>query len=193
MNRPSMSTRIAGSPRIAVLLFAGSGFAAWAWYQGHLTWWWLPIAVFTTRKTLQSLQRVRRYKAWLADWRVAGAVNEPAPVKQKRGRGILRFSTAIALLAALGIPLVLPSVESHSPLSRQLVVTWLLAIVVLLAIIIWRTRRWIKARRGIDAVSGKEDDAVVECTLGVPTSSPSRAEAEANLPEYCARLIGGIR
>jgi hypothetical protein len=173
-----------------VLLFAGSGFVGWAWYQGHLTWWWLLIAAFTTLKTLGSIQRVRRYKAWLADWHAMGAVNESAPVKKKRGGGILRFFTAIALLLVVGIPLALPSVESHSPLSRQLVAAWLAAIFSLAAVIAWRTRRWIKSRRGIDAVSGKENAAVVEWTLGRPMSSPSRAEAEANLPEYCARLMG---
>jgi hypothetical protein len=192
MNRPTLPTRIAGSPRVAALLFAGSGFAVWAWYQGHLTWWWLPIAALTTKKTLQSIQRVRRYKAWLADWRAVSGVNEPPPAKKKRGRGFLRFSATIALLAVIGIPLALPSVEGRSSLG-ELVVAWLFAMVFLLAVMIWRIRRWITARRTIDAVSGKEDEAVVECTLGLPASSPSRAEAEANLPEYCARLIGHSR
>jgi hypothetical protein len=191
MNRPSFSMRLAGSWLGAMLLLGGCGFVGWAWYEGHLTGWWLLIAAFTTMKTLESVQHVRRYKAWLADWHAMVGRDAALPVR-KRGRGILRFFTAIALLLVVGIPLTLPSVEADSPLSQQqLVAAWLAAIVFLVAVVTWRVHRWIKKRRGMDAISGKEnDDAVAEWTLSMPVSSPSRAEAQRELPEYCARLIG---
>jgi hypothetical protein len=75
---------------------------------------------------------------------------------------------------------------------------WLAAVVYLCAYLLWKLAaalfRLLRPVFGVAAAHGKrggkeEAAPVVTWLLGPPSSSPSRAQAEQELPEYSARLL----
>jgi len=190
MNRPSFRVRLAGSPLGAMLLLAGCGFVGWAWYEGHLTWWWLLIAAFTAMKTLESIRQVRRYKAWHSEWLAMSG--QDAAVRPKNRRGLV-----IASLLVVALPFASQQLRDDAAIPNGMAVadalTWVWAIVCLYLAcrIVWKLLTLI--RRGFGRVAqrkqAKAELAPVSWLVPLPSSSPSRAEAEANLPEYCGRLL----
>jgi hypothetical protein len=183
--------RLAGSPLGAILLLTGCGFVGWAWNEGHLTWWWLVIAAFTSLKTLESIQRVRRYKAWHASWLAMGG--QDAPVRPKKRRGLV-----IASVLAVALPFATQQLRDNAEIPNGMAVAdalmwvWAAACLYLACRLVWKLLTL--TRRGLGRVAeqrqAKADLAPVSWLLPRASSSPSRAEAEANLPDYCARLIG---
>jgi hypothetical protein len=85
MNRPSLTVRLAGAPRIAVLLWVGCAVVVAGWYEGYAPWWQALIAVAIAKRTLSAVGQLRRYKRWAAEWDAMGAPEDkPAPVPQSR-------------------------------------------------------------------------------------------------------------
>jgi len=191
MNRPSLSVRFAGSPRGALLLFLLYAVIGWGWYEGQVSWWIALGAVGAAMRTLRAVRELRRYKAWLADWRsMSGAGVEPQPQPQpKKRRGRVWALISVATVLVILIPL--STAPDGSGAAPQLTALWCAAILCLVCALVWGIARRIR-RRGKTRTEVAEDrakDAFVACLLGPASSSPSRAEAEQDLPEYCARLI----
>lgn len=181
MTRPSLLVRSAGSPLPALLLLVGSALVVAGWYQGAGVPWWLALgAALAALRTLSAVGRVRRYKAWLAEWN-AMAQDEPAPRPKKKGRGWMFVTCAVALL--LAIPAYLPQAQDAG-IATPLELLWGLAGLYLVFRIMRRMMRRRKER------PREQAEAVpVEWLLGRASSSPSRSEAARNLPEYSARLL----
>jgi hypothetical protein len=193
MNRPALLARLAGSPRGALVLFVCYAALVFGWYQGNIPWWLALGAVGAAFRTLSAVGRVRRYKAWRADWQAMGGEDEPPPAaarQKKRRRGWVLVT--VAALLALGMPL-LPE-QLYAPWESGLVMAWCAACLYLVFALLWSILRRIIGRRKARAEIAQAGDeaAPVAWLLGRPSSSPSRAAAERNLPRYCARLISGI-
>jgi hypothetical protein len=198
MNRPSLSVRLAGSPRGALLLFICYGVIWYGWYEGHTVWWVALGTVGAALRTLRARRDLQRYKAWLADWQAMGAQVVEAPQQQplpkKKRRRARAFVTASALLV-LAIPLLLPSTDKTGTLGPMLAVLWCVACLYLVfALVRGLLRRRAGGHRAETQITTATDEAApVAWLVDRPSSSPSRAEAERDLPEYCARLISRNR
>jgi hypothetical protein len=193
MNRPSVVARFAGSPLMAILLFVGYAVVVAEWYQGQVAWWLALGAVGAAGKTLRAVRQVRSYKAWLAEWRAMSGEDEPQrPTKRRKPGWVFVIG---ALLLALGIPYCLPSEAEPGIVGGSLTILWCAACLYLAFALLRGIVRLVVARRKgkAELEKVKAEAAPVALLLGVPSSSPSRAEAMATLPEYCAGLIGGIR
>jgi hypothetical protein len=186
MNRPSLSVRFAGSPRGALLLFLLYAAIGWGWYEGQVSWWIALGAVGAAVRTLRAVPELRRYEAWQAEWQSMEGGGARPQAKKRRGRAWALIITAILL--AILIPL---SSSEERSLSPELTALWCAAIFCLVCAFIWGITRRIRNRRSrrTDVPKGRGGDASVEWLLGRASSSPSRADAEQNLPEYCARLL----
>jgi hypothetical protein len=186
MNRPGVSVRLAGSPLGALLLFMLYAAVVLGWYQDDVAWWLALGAVAAAFRTLGAVGKLRRYNAWLAQWQAMGAESE-APPRRKKRRGLMVAAGAAFLTVA--IPL---SMSPGTKPSDGLTALWCVACLTLLYSLAWMLRRAVKRSSSRAAAKRREEAeaAPVAWLLPCASSSPSRAEAQGNLPEYCARLIG---
>ena len=193
MNRPGLLTRFAGSPRGALLLFVLYGAVGYCWWWGwqgwHVRWWVALGAVGAAFRTLGAIGRMRRYNAWLAEWRAMGG-NDAPPRPEKRRRGWL-LTAGAALLVAVIPAYLLPwirnnDIPNREALARALALLWCLACLIL----VWKLSRlvWLVVRRSASRTAArrreKAEAAPVAWLLDRASSSPSRADAEGNLPEH---------
>jgi hypothetical protein len=186
MSRPPLITRVAGSPLPAVLLFAGYAAIIAGWYEGQLTWWLALMAAGASVRTISAVARVRRYKAWLAEWNAMGRTEQPAP-KPKRGSRRWIFITG-AVLLLLAIPASSPYMQGNDTAWAAAVTVWIAAFVYLAGVVLRRITRRRTKRSKVEAKA--EAAPVVECMLGRASGSPSRADAARQLPKYTNRLLG---
>jgi hypothetical protein len=186
MSRPPLLVRVAGSPLPAFLLFLGYAAIVAGWYEGQVVWWLALGSVGAAIRTLSAVGRVRRYKAWLAEWNAMGAKEEPPPShEQKRGGRRRLFVTSAALLLP-AIPACLPYLEGNEEWRTALALLWVVACLYLVVLVLRSITRRMKRRKAQPEAA----TAPVEWMLGRASSSPSRSEAARNLPEYCTRLLG---
>ena len=199
MNRPGVGVRFAGSPPGALMLFAlyaAVGYCWWWGWQGqHVRWWVALCSAAAAVRTLKAVGKVRRYNAWVAEWQAIGGDDGPPRRQKIRGRGWV-FVTGAAVLFVV-IPVCVPQIQSNQTIPGRealaTALTWLWGLACL--ILAWKSLRlcWRLVRRSAARRTERRqveaENAPVAWLVGVPSSSPSRAEAERALPEYCARLI----
>lgn len=188
MNRPGLGVRLAGSPRVAVVLYLGYAAVVLGWYEGYVAWWLAVIAVGAAKRTVSAMGELRRYQTWAADWQAIGADHdEPPPPTIKKSRRWMLPAGAAGLI--LIIPFCLPERQDHAELAGVLALLWLGACLFLGFAFL----RYIKRRVKLPKTPAKvlTDALPVAWLLSRAASSPSRAEATRNLPEYTTRLIGG--
>jgi len=187
MNRPPLLVRAAGSPLGALLLFLGYAAIVAGWYDGQVVWWLALGSVGAAMRTLSAVGRVRRYKAWLAEWNAMGAREEPGPPPKEKRDGRRRVFVTSAALLVLAIPVCLPNLQGNEEWRTALTLLWVVACLYLVGLALWSiTRRMTKRRK----TQQEAAPAPVEWMLGRASSSPSRSEAAQKLPEYCTRLLG---
>jgi hypothetical protein len=199
MTPPSSLARLSALPPVTLALFLGYGAVMFGWYEGHIAWWLALGAAGAAMRTLSAVGQVRRYKAWAAQWQAMGApLHAPRPQKKKTG-GWMRITVAALLLGA--IPAYLPQIKSNAAIPNSeavataLMVLWLVTGLYLLwksvagvCRVINRSSARSKARRQAEA-----EAAPVAWLLPCASSSPSREEAQRNLPDYAARLIDPVQ
>jgi Na+/melibiose symporter-like transporter len=186
MSRPPLLVRVAGSPLPAFLLFLVYAAIIVSWSQGEAPWWLALVAVGASIRTLSAIGRLRRYKAWLAEWNAIGATDQPDP-KEKRG-GRRRMLITGSVLFLLTVPTCFRYLQSNDELGIALTLLSVIVCLCLLGVVLRNTRRRINKRRKVEPEAA--DAPVVEWMLGQASSSPSRSEAARKLPEYSARLLG---
>ena len=176
-------------------LYGAVGYGWWWGWQGqHVRWWLALCAAAAAVRTLKAVARVRRYKAWLAEFQAIAA--EDLPRRQKRsGRGWVLGGGAVVLFVAIPVCLVRIQGDEGLPyrdtLVAALTLLWCLACLILawkFLRLCWRRVRRSGARRA-ERRKVEAENAPVTWLVGVPSSSPSRAEAAAELPEYAGRLM----
>ena len=184
MNRPEPRIRFIGSPAGAGLAFAGSGLIVVGCARGALPWWLIFVAVAIAAQTKAAIAEVRRYEAWRKEWQAMGASTAPPRAVKKHGRRWVPVTVAALLLVA--IPAYLPRLQDYGGPVTVFECVWG-AVALYLG---FRIRQAV-TRRTKNGGSGKAEAApVVAWLLGRASSSPSRADAMRELPEYSARLMG---
>lgn len=187
MNRPSSLACVAGKPRVCLLLLILFATTVWGWYNGAVPWWMALLAVGAAQRALRSYHELKRYTAWRVQWEAMGPPNDrPAPALRAPAaahKGLV----AVAVLVAVGIPFY-GTGGSDSVLGM-----WLAACMILVVELVRAVRRRSRNSGAKMSRPGKAeaaDDSPVAWMLGRAASSPTRTDAEGNLPDYCARLGG---
>jgi hypothetical protein len=195
MTRPSVTAQAMGTPGVALLLFAGYAAIGWGWYAYHLNFLLVVAAIFAARRTLSAVDEVRRYKDWQQQLARMTGSDAATPVPRRRKPVVMALSVIIGT-AALENPApirFLPELaRDHSSVRRILfgLCAWACAYVAfaLLGMLVSGVRRLLikphapVAEKVIAA-------APVAWLLDRASASPSRAEATAQLPDYCAALL----
>ena len=188
MKRPSLLTRLMGARLIALVLLIACGVVFVGWFEGGAPWWLGFVALFTALQTLSSVGQVRRYKAWAAKWQAMGEPMSAPPrlIEKKRRHGWL--PVIVAALLTLAIPVYVG--DGSDMVSSALTCLWVAACLYLAFRFLRRVmRRGAKRREEKSMTARKETETpFVAWVMGRASSSPSRAEAERNLPEYSARV-----
>ena len=191
MNPPASNVRLLGSPGMAVLICLICAAIVLGWSEGRVPGLAALVAGLAAARTLAAVNEVRRYNAWRTEWEGMGAINAPPPAKKSR---VWSRIIAAALLLVV-IPAYLrqePDAERFAtPLEWIWVATGIFLLWNLFALV-WRSVRRSAGRSTVAKQSKtKEVEAAPVTWVGGPASfSPSRADAQRNLPEYSARLIG---
>jgi hypothetical protein len=188
MSRPPFLVRVAGSPLPALVLLMCCALVVAGWYQGDVVWWLALAAVGASLRTLSAVGRVRRYRAWLAEWNAMGTPEQPHPKKEKRGGRRRVFITGAVVLLLLALPAGLRHLQGNEQRGMALTLLLIIACVSLLGVMLRSIARRMTKRRKAEpeAVAAP----VAEWMLGRASSSPTRAEAARKLPEYTSRLLG---
>jgi hypothetical protein len=191
MTQPGLVARLAGTPWIALLLFAGAGLVVYEWYVGQIVWWLAAAAVLCSLRTVSAMARLRRYKAWAAEWQAMGAIEGTASPPPKRRRWKL---AVISVLLLLAVPVLsgLPTVQANTAVLNGLRCFWLLLALYWFVRLIKRIFGAAKSRLGQrrEASVEKAMEATIEFAIGRASECPTRASAERGLPDYCLRLMG---
>jgi hypothetical protein len=152
-----------------------------SWNQGNTPWWLALGAVGAGLRTWRAVRHVRAYKAWAAEWRAMGASDEAPPLPRPRS---YRWVYFILTAFAIGVPASLSSVHDNGE-STALVWLWMLSCLLLFVKLCRVMMRRRKQRREVEGLS-----APIEWAMGRASSSPSRAVAQKQLPEYVLRVLG---
>jgi hypothetical protein len=203
MKEPSIFTRLMGNRFVALLLLFACGTVIFQWIVGDGSRWLGIAAVITFMQTLAAIGKVSRYKTWSAKWLAMNAPlgetgrvrpsesgdrsprNDASPAKVP-GRKRLRLVTAAIL--SLAIPLYVGADVDRA--SGPLACFWLATCLYVGYRLVRKMKRGLRHRKQEPPSQKREmETPFVTCVLDKPASSPSRAEAMRDLPDYCARLL----
>jgi hypothetical protein len=189
MKPPSSFERQLGRRGNATTVALLAAAAIVGWWVGAVPWWLALGMVVMAGPVRRAGLKVRAYDAWRAQWQAMAGYE----VKPKRKRRFPRLwqQVVCALVFAVGLPYV-----PGPPGSRIAVMEswlWMAAWLYVACVLVWFILRLARRRGKVGAKTTKEKDGPVYCLLPLPSSSPSRAEAVRNLPDYCAGLIAGNR
>ncbi len=185
MTRPSWLVRLAGSPAGSVLVILFCGCIIAGWWEGLIRGWVAFAAAWIILQTISARKQVRRYNAWVGEWREMGG--ESVPAARKRSTAKLWGGAVVLVAVLLAIGRLFPKQPQQ---GEAFAVVWCPAFAALLAS---RLIPLLRRRSGKRAAvkQAKAETEPVAWVVGRASSSPSRAEAEKNLPEYAARVLNG--
>jgi hypothetical protein len=189
-------TRFLGTPRVAAAFYIACSLTVLGWAGGEVHWWLaLPALCFisTVRKAVKD---VRRYDQWVGAWQAMGnpsGIVAPKPKVRRRKTTRPWIGITVASLSLTLISLLIISPQTDAASRHDLTLLWWgIACYLLCKIAVTLRRKARQNRAGTaSAGGGKSSGAVdvVEWMLPPASSSPSRAEAMRNVPDYCARLM----
>jgi hypothetical protein len=187
-----------GTPRVATALYLGCAVAVLGWFGGEVPWWLGLVALCFIGTVRKAVKDVRRYNQWSGAWAAMGAASAPPRPASKPSFRMRQkdappwLGITIAALSLLVIPVFIAAPGADDALRTWLTLLWL----AMAGYLIWKRAHVRRAHVRIGAgtagaVRSKNSAAadVVEWVLPRASSSPSRADAVRNLPEYSARLI----
>ena len=191
MKAPSRFARLSAVPPVTLVLFIAYGALVLCWFEDSVSGWLALAAVGAALRTFSAVGKVRRYKAWAAEWDAMGAPLHapPQPETPVKRRWAL---VTIAIVLFVAIPVHEPLI-GHVDETTSTALGWLW--VAICFYLVWklfaRMRRAFirRAARSTAQAQAKVEAAPVAWLLGRASSSPSLADAVQNLPEYSARLL----
>lgn len=186
MNQPSITVRIAGTPLVGVPLILGGLWLMFMWTQGRASLFLALLGCFVALKTISSLKRVRRYKAWLKEWDAAGT---PGTAPARRSTGGWRWATVLASLLFAGIIVCYPNAAGNPELQNALLWLWLFCGIFLIARFVRGIWKFIRKRRSRNEEKADREVEPVSWMIGRTVDSPSRQAAVKSLPGYAARIL----
>jgi hypothetical protein len=191
MNRPDAVTRAMGSRAGAFLMLLVCIVAVGGVFIGELPWWLALLAFGMASGTVSAGQQMRAYNAWAAQWNeMAGNAAAPPPPRKKKNPVL---DNAVGVMAVAALPWLASQVGERW--EKQFIgILWLVVCVVLVFRAVRAIVRRLKARRmarsKAEAQQASAQVQPVAWLVDPAASSPSRADAMRELPEYSARLMG---
>lgn len=195
MTRPSVVTQLVGTPAVAFLLFSFYAFLGWEWYANQLNFLLVVAAAFAARRTLSAVDDMRRWKDWQQQLARMTGSNAVAPAPRRKKRLVMTLSAIIGTGALENpVPLrFLPELAQDHNSARRIIFglcAWACAYVAfaLVGMLVSSVRRSLRRQRDI-ADADAAAPAPVAWLLDRAAASPSRSQATAELPDYCAALL----
>jgi hypothetical protein len=192
-------TRFVGTPRVAAVLYVGLGLLVLGWAGGEVSWWMAIAALYGAGTVRKAVRDVRNYNQWWSAWQAMGAGGAPpqeATLKPplRKGRASSWTRVLLAAVSFVVIPFFIAVPGASEALREGLTVVWCFMVLYLVCKLTVTIVRGLRRKRGVTGTGLKEKTQsgageVVEWVLPRALSSPSRADAIQNLPEYSARLI----
>jgi hypothetical protein len=183
MKPPSVLSRLAGTPFIALVLFGVYAAVFIGFTQGRIPVWMAAFAVAFAVATGNSVIEVRHYKRWMAAWESMGNMGNQVEPRHRH--------PWLSMLMAVGALFYIPTLHtSHDEtVTIAYVLIWLfsalyLVIAFIRMAVLRRSRKADKPARQVEAQT-----APVEFMMGRASSSPSLNDATRNLPDYAAAML----
>jgi hypothetical protein len=196
MKPTTYMTRFIGTPRVAAVLYFACSLTVLGWFGGEVHWWLAFPALCFIGTVRKAVQNVRRYDQWWTAWQgmgnPTGAVT-PKRMARRRKSSSSWVNITVAALSLVIIPMFIAAPGADEATRHWLALLWLgIAAYLLFKLAITFRRAVLKRRAGkVGAGEAKTSGAaeVVQWVLPRASSSPSRADALRNVPDYCARLM----
>jgi hypothetical protein len=194
MIRPSIVSQAMGAPGVAALLFLGYVVIGLAWYEHYINFLPVVAAIFAAKRTITAVNEVRRYKEWQANFNMVVTGDAHAP----KGSTFAHRARVAASLLSLWVAWQIqpPAQFLHEAAGNEMLRTgfWALWIAVCVYMGLGGIGKLVAIARRVASkprAVAKNEPAVVPVswTLNRAASSPSRSEATAQLPEYCAAML----
>ena len=183
MTRPCLRVRVLGYPPVTFGLLAGFAVVFWQWWGGQTYFPVALLALFAGVRTVQAYDQKREYEDWQLE--EEGAAREPRLISLGGVMGML-----LALVAVCVTTANLPRFPVDSIGANALGgIRWMALLYLLIAVVrLWRAWRRRPKPREAEVVPAAPEPVFVSWMLDVPESSPSRADAERELPEYLSLI-----
>lgn len=195
----SVGTQFIGQPPVAALLFIGYAAIGWGWYAYNLNFLFVVAAILAAKRTLAAVNELREFNYRQAH--IEMMVTGERPTLQKGMGRAQRGRIILALFAAFVAATTHPPayfLQEASGNEQVRMVMWVLcvgicaltALTVFGKMIAWAIRPTVKKPNPpAQAPEAAPEAAPVSWTLDCAASSPSRADATAQLPDYCAAML----
>jgi hypothetical protein len=191
MNQPEPHVRLAGSNTGSALFLLASGVLMAAVVEGEAPGWVLLVALLLASFTLNAVQQMREYKAWEGEWQEMQTGKRVEPPQKKK---YPKLDVAVGLLSLVVIPWIWS--QRSDPGERLILAgSWVVMFLVVVFLAVRGIVRSVRARRRFKEQARRSQVEPVAWLVSPASSSPSRADAMRELPEYSARLLieGGNR
>jgi peptidoglycan/LPS O-acetylase OafA/YrhL len=157
-------------------------------YVGEAPWWLMLAAIYIASQTANSVRELRAYNGWAERWQAMAMGTAVAPPKPRRKKHPA-LDNAVGMVAVVALPWLASQMSDRT--ERLLVAyLWLAVCVLLIFRFVRGVVRFFKARRTQQSKAESIEIQPVSWLVDRASSSPSRAEAMRQLPEYSGRLIG---
>ncbi len=179
MSRPGLLTYLVGNPVSALLVVFATLILVVGAFSGSVHWLVALVAVIVTGHAMGCNRRLQEYGRWKREWDGMGG-----QATAKKSLRALAKLLSLRILFGVGGWLLLAFLTlgaAHQPGAGILVALFWLGSAFLLGNAVYRAIRRRRAGR-------KATNVTVRVCLAVPRSSPSLAQANAALPDYC-RLV----
>jgi hypothetical protein len=193
-------TRFLGKPRVSMALYVVSIVVVAGWVGHALPWWIGLIALYCVTSVRKAVNDMRHYNQWWASWHGMGSMPSITPKPTVRRRNGSSPWTGVIAAALLLVSIPMAAAGADEGLLNVLALLWLGVAVYLfyqLAVNVRRARTSVAVKESpaSPATATKANTAdvvdVVQWVLPPASSSPSRADAMRQVPDYCARLLTG--
>jgi hypothetical protein len=184
MKRPSLRAYVLGNPAVVIGLWIGTAVLTYKCFHDNVLSPLPAILVGLASLTAsRDCAQLTKYHRWKREWdAMSGVPPKPPLLSRAPGLGLV-----MAILAWSGVA-VFVGEHQDEPDYRVAAGWFWIATGVIILVLLFRGLRWLAAQR---RRSSPERPVDVTVLVGMPSESPTPAQAMAAIPEYCRRLLTG--
>jgi hypothetical protein len=180
MKRPSYIAYLFGNPLSMIALLIAAGYFVYEWWRGQGSPAVALVAFVAAGYSVTTSERIQKYNQWQREWRAMAG--EPPEGGFSRLLARIPFRLVLGLSAWAVWGYFVATMGGEPGMQIPVALFWLVTLVMAVGGIYQLFRRVRPRRRA-------SQDVPVTLCVGMPSQSPTPAQASAMLPTYCRALV----